>query len=59
MPTRDPEVGATGQVEMVVGEQDLASTLSPISGDAYPAVFATTRAISCRTANCRSASSWT
>jgi predicted thioesterase len=30
---------------MVVGEQDLASTLSPISGDAYPAVFATTRAI--------------
>ncbi len=45
MPTRDPELGATGQVEMVVGEQDLASTLSPISGDAYPAVFATTRAI--------------
>src|SRR5947209_9205326 len=45
MPTRDPEVGATGQVEMVVGEQDLASTLSTISGDAYPAVFATTRAI--------------
>ena len=45
MPTRDPEVGATGQVEMVVGQDDLASTLSPISGDAYPAVFATTRAI--------------
>jgi fluoroacetyl-CoA thioesterase len=45
MPTRDPEVGATGQVEMVVGEQDLASVLSPITGDSYPAVFATTRAI--------------
>src|SRR5919199_4977406 len=45
MPKRDPEVGATGQVELVVGEADLASTLSPISGDPYPAVLATTRAI--------------
>src|SRR5437762_9453438 len=45
MPTRDAEVGATGRVELVVGEPDLASTLSPISGDPYPAVFATTRAI--------------
>jgi fluoroacetyl-CoA thioesterase len=45
MPKRDPEVGATGQVELIVGEADLASALSPISGDPYPAVFATTRAI--------------
>jgi predicted thioesterase len=45
MPTRDPEIGATGQVELIVGEPDLASALSPISGDPYPAVFATTRAI--------------
>jgi len=45
MPTRDPEVGATGQVELIVGEADLASALSRISGDLYPAVFATTRAI--------------
>jgi predicted thioesterase len=45
MPTRDPEVGATAQVELVVGEQDLASALSHITGDSYPGVFATTRAI--------------
>jgi fluoroacetyl-CoA thioesterase len=45
MPARDPEVGAQGQVEMVVGEQDLASALAHLSGDPYPAVFATTRAI--------------
>src|SRR5438876_599359 len=45
MPTRDPEVGATGQVEMIVGEQDLASALNHITGDTYPGVFATTRAI--------------
>ncbi len=45
MPTRDPEVGATGQVEMVVAENDLASALDHITGDTYPAVFATTRAI--------------
>jgi len=45
MPTRDPEVGSTAQVELVVGEQDLASALSHITGDSYPGVFATTRAI--------------
>jgi fluoroacetyl-CoA thioesterase len=45
MPTRDPEVGATAQVEMVVAEQDLASALNHITGDTYPSVFATTRAI--------------
>src|SRR2546423_8111395 len=45
MPTRDPEGGATGRGERVVGQDALASTLSPISGDASPAVFATTRAI--------------
>jgi predicted thioesterase len=45
MPTRDPEVGATAQVEMVVAEQDLASALNHITGDTYPPVFATTRAI--------------
>src|SRR5437660_931111 len=45
MPKRDPEIGATGQVELIVGEADLASALSPISGDPYPAVFATTQAI--------------
>ena len=45
MPTRDPEVGARAQVEMVVAEQDLASALNHITGDTYPAVFATTRAI--------------
>jgi predicted thioesterase len=45
MPMRDPEVGATAQVEMVVAEHDLASALNHITGDTYPAVFATTRAI--------------
>ena len=45
MPTRDPEVGATAQVEMVVGEHDLAGSLSHITGDSYPGVLATTRAI--------------
>ena len=32
-------------VELVVGKEDLASALSPITGDTYPEVFATTRAI--------------
>ena len=45
MPVRDPEMGAQGQVELVVREEDLASALSPITGDAYPGVLATTRCI--------------
>ena len=42
---RDPEPGATAAVEMVVRDEDTAAALSRISGDSYPAVFATTRAI--------------
>jgi fluoroacetyl-CoA thioesterase len=43
--TRDPEPGAAASVELVVQEADTAAALSPISGDSYPAVLATTRAI--------------
>jgi predicted thioesterase len=40
-----PQEGATGTVELVVGDDDLASRLVFDPHDAYPAVFATTRMI--------------
>ena len=42
---RDPEVGETANVEMIVHDEDTAAALGPVSGDSYPAVLATTRAI--------------
>jgi predicted thioesterase len=43
--TRDPEVGATADVEMIVRHEDTAAAISPVTGDSYPAVLATTRCI--------------
>jgi predicted thioesterase len=45
MMTRDPETGATANVEMIVRHEDTAAAISPVSGDSYPAVLATTRCI--------------
>jgi predicted thioesterase len=42
---RDPETGAAASVELIVRDEDTAAALSPVSGDAYPAVLATTRCI--------------
>jgi fluoroacetyl-CoA thioesterase len=43
--TRDPDIGATATVELTVAPEDTAAALSRITGDSYPPVFATTRAI--------------
>jgi predicted thioesterase len=45
MMKRDPETFATASVELIVRDEDTAAALSPITGDSYPAVLATTRAI--------------
>ncbi|HEX6737322.1 MAG TPA: thioesterase [Vicinamibacteria bacterium] len=42
---KEPEPGATGEVALVVGEDDLASALSTSHHDAFPAVFATARMV--------------
>jgi predicted thioesterase len=43
--TNDPEIGTIGAVELTVQQEDTAAALSRITGDSYPAVLATTRAI--------------
>jgi len=43
--TRDPETGATANVEMIVRNEDTAAAISPVTGESYPAVLATTRCI--------------
>ena len=45
MMTRDPEIGATANVEMIVRHEDTAAAISPVTGDSYPDVLATTRCI--------------
>jgi fluoroacetyl-CoA thioesterase len=45
MPVSEPAVGEEGSASLVVGEGDLASGLASLPGEAYPAVFATTRMI--------------
>jgi predicted thioesterase len=45
MAIRDPQPGAEGRSSLVVGESDVASVLAGAPGEAYPAVFATTRMI--------------
>jgi fluoroacetyl-CoA thioesterase len=45
MMKRDPEIGASANVELIVRDEDTAAALGPVSGDSYPAVLATTRAI--------------
>lgn len=46
MPTEnEPELNATGTAELVVGPQDLASSITFEIGDAFPPVLATARMI--------------
>jgi fluoroacetyl-CoA thioesterase len=45
MPLSPPPIGSTCSASLVVSENDLASTLTGAPGEAYPAVFATTRMI--------------
>jgi fluoroacetyl-CoA thioesterase len=45
MMKRDPEVGATANAELIVRYEDTAAAVGEITGDTYPQVFATTRAI--------------
>ncbi len=45
MPKSEPTVGDEGSASLVVGDADLASVLADAPGEAYPAVFATTRMI--------------
>jgi fluoroacetyl-CoA thioesterase len=42
---KEPILGTTGTADLVVGPQDLASSLSTDHGDEFPAVFATARMI--------------
>ena len=42
---REPQTGATADVEMIVRHEDTAAAISPATGDSYPAVLATTRCI--------------
>ena len=39
------EPNATGTAELIVGPQDLASSISSVTGDAFPDVFATARMV--------------
>jgi predicted thioesterase len=45
MMNRDPDVGATASAELIVRHEDTAAAVGEITGDSYPTVFATTRAI--------------
>jgi predicted thioesterase len=45
MMTRDPTIDATANVEMIVRHEDTAAAISPVTGESYPAVLATTRCI--------------
>ncbi|HEU4794315.1 MAG TPA: hotdog domain-containing protein [Pyrinomonadaceae bacterium] len=41
----DPEINATATAELVVGPNDLASSISAEHGDSFPAVLATARMV--------------
>jgi len=41
----EPELNSTGTAELVVGPQDLASSISSETGDQFPAVLATARMV--------------
>ena len=45
MSNQDPEVNTTGTATLVVGPQDLASSISSQTGDEFPAVLATARMV--------------
>ena len=41
----EPEINATATAELIVGPNDLASSISSITGDQFPAVLATARMV--------------
>lgn len=41
----EPEINATATAQLVVGANDLASSISPEHGDSFPAVLATARMV--------------
>jgi len=41
----EPELNSTGKAELIVGPQDLASSISSETGDQFPAVLATARMV--------------
>ena len=41
----EPQIDATATAQLVVGPNDLASSLSPVEGDSFPAVLATARMV--------------
>jgi fluoroacetyl-CoA thioesterase len=43
--SREPEIDATASAELVVGLNDLASSISTEGGDSFPAVLATARMV--------------
>ena len=43
--SREPEINAAGTAELVVGPNDLASSISIKGGDSFPAVLATARMV--------------
>ena len=45
MSTKEPELNTTGTATLVVGPQDLASSISSEAGDEFPLVLATVRMI--------------
>ena len=45
MSTKEPELNTTGTATLVVGPQDLASSISSEAGDEFPLVLATARMI--------------
>jgi len=42
---KEPEPNATGTATLIVGPQDLASSIASVTGDSFPPVFATARMI--------------
>ena len=43
--SNEPEPNATGTATLIVGPQDLASSIASVTGDSFPPVFATARMI--------------
>ena len=43
--SREPEINAAGTAELVVGPNDLASSISTKGGESFPAVLATARMV--------------
>lgn len=43
--SNEPEPNATGTATLIVGPQDLASSIASVTGDSFPPVFATARMV--------------